>query len=298
MKKQVLIIAVIGMLMLSGCSLLNSGNDAAHPTDQPTTETVEQQKVFTANTSLHTPLTGTPDVTKPPDTVTDEPERNPTTVEGTEDNGDPDPSTEIVTEDSDSDTGVDDSDDTGDDSPPETETDDGNESGENETDTGDNESDSGENESDDLPKQATVIDVHSANTYTVEFTNGRTETVTLLGITVPATDVDDVDPEAWGYNDTEYNRSRISQEGVNAYDEASEIEGDIVDIVFSSGEVRRNDDGHLVAYVNHEEHGNYAEHLLDLGYARTNGESHILSDEFGEAEYFAKEDGNGVWYQR
>ncbi|MEZ3163293.1 thermonuclease family protein [Halorubrum sp. RMP-47] len=140
----------------------------------------------------------------------------------------------------------------------------------------------------------TVVRVVDGDTMEVEFPNGEVDTVRLLGVDAPETNVESTSPaEFEGIPETDAGRVHLRAWGIEASAFAeSELAGEEVTVV--TGGDRRGGYGRLLAvlYVDGEE---FNERLLSGGYARLYDTEFAKRDAYAAAEADARERGVGLW---
>lgn len=307
MRQQLAVIAIIGLVLLSGCSMLGIGNnsDVDQPTAQPNTVTGDHEVTSTDDAAETRTVSSTPTerignvVTQPPDSTggdTDTGTSTDTPIDSDSDDESQSDATPRPTDSpSDGDSSIGDGETEIDDDTATPDDGSGDETGTNETDTNDTDgsNETETNESTALPESGLVIGVNEANVIVVEDESGEKRTVRLIGIDVPATVDSNANPSSWGFNDTDASRSWITQHGLQAREfTVSKLLDEHVRIM----SVRRGDNGTVVAKVfTGNTHINTA--LLSQGYAQEDRDDYpfIATDEYGESEYWAKDDDRGIW---
>ena len=130
----------------------------------------------------------------------------------------------------------------------------------------------------------------------IEYANGTTETVRLLGVDTPETTLSRVSPDEFaGIPDTAAGRDHLYNWGEQATVLAeNELEGTQVEMVFDPDSDRRGYFGRLLAYfyVGGE---NFNERLLTEGYARLYDSWFSLREPFATAQQGAQATGVGLW---
>ena len=142
----------------------------------------------------------------------------------------------------------------------------------------------------------TVIRVIDGDTVEVEFPNGETDTVRLLGVDTPETSLDAVKTEEFeGIPDTTAGRYHLYEWGTKATRFATdELAGAEVRIEVDEEADRRGGFGRLLAYV-YVDGENFNERLLANGYARVYDSSFSMRDEFDALERDAHLGSVGMW---
>lgn len=167
-------------------------------------------------------------------------------------------------------------------------------------DEGEPETESADSAPSELPeaetRAATVTRIVDGDTMDVEFADGVTETVRLVGVDTPETSLGNVTPDEYeGFSDTQAARDHLYEWGGEA--EAfvtDEIGGQEVRVVFDPDGDRRGGFGRLLAHLYAgETNVNLA--LLEGGYARVYDSTFRLRSEFDAAEEAARSNGVGLW---
>ncbi|SMO54355.1 thermonuclease family protein [Halorubrum cibi] len=142
----------------------------------------------------------------------------------------------------------------------------------------------------------TVTRVIDGDTIEVEFPNGETDTVRLLGVDTPETSLDTVSPGKFeGIPETAAGRRHLYQWGEEATRHATDdLADEEVRIALDEEADRRGGFGRLLAYV-YVDGENFNEGLLSNGYARVYDSSFSMREEFDAAERDARERSVGVW---
>ncbi|GAA0509152.1 micrococcal nuclease [Halorubrum aquaticum] len=142
----------------------------------------------------------------------------------------------------------------------------------------------------------TVTRVIDGDTIEVEFSNGETETVRLLGVDTPETSLDRVSPgEFEGIPDTTAGRYHLYEWGTEATRYATdELASEEIRIEVDEEADRRGGFGRLLAYV-YVDGENFNERLLTNGYARVYDSSFSMREEFDALERDAREGSVGLW---
>jgi micrococcal nuclease len=143
--------------------------------------------------------------------------------------------------------------------------------------------------------RVTVTQVVDGDTIDIEFQNGTSDTVRLLGVDTPEVHVE-TDPAEWeGVPSSQAGRDCLREEGYDASDYVSnQIAGETVTIQFDDAADRRGSYGRLLAYVIVDgENLNYQ--LVNQGYARVYDSTFSLSESFYTAESSARSAESGAW---
>lgn len=130
----------------------------------------------------------------------------------------------------------------------------------------------------------------------VEFSDGKEDTVRLIGVDTPETTLGNVNPgEYEDIPDAPTSRDHLYNWGQEASQYATEeLENQEVWVVTDAEGDRRGSYGHLLAYLYiGEENFNLA--LLEGGYARVYDSSFSLHAEFDSAESDARSNDVGLW---
>jgi endonuclease YncB( thermonuclease family) len=152
-----------------------------------------------------------------------------------------------------------------------------------------------------MPETATVVDVVDGDTIDVEFDDGSTETVRLLGIDTPET-TDNVEAERrveWeGIEDLTY----LGRWGDAASEFAeTELSDTIVRLEADANEPNRGSYGRLLRYASYDPSGDgdrstvYNRRAVETGYARVYDSGFMRHDAYLEQERIAREDKRHVW---
>ena len=149
--------------------------------------------------------------------------------------------------------------------------------------------------------EVTVTNATDGDTFDVEFADGTTEEVRLLGIDTPETKRNKSAEEVreWeGIEDDNY----LSNVGEDASDyAAAEVEGKTVDLFFDNEEPVRDVFGRLLGYVRYDATGDgardtlYNRKVIADGYARVYDSGFTKHDDFLAAETDARANGRRVW---
>ncbi|MFC7059982.1 lamin tail domain-containing protein [Halovenus salina] len=141
----------------------------------------------------------------------------------------------------------------------------------------------------------TITNVIDGDTVDIEFENGSTDTVRLLGVDTPEVHVS-VDPSEYeGIPDTEAGRECLRDWGDQASEYAKdELTGRTVTLQFDEKSDSRGSYGRLLGYlIVGGENFNYQ--LVSGGYARVYDSDFTQSDRFYNAEDSAQSSQTGVW---
>lgn len=142
---------------------------------------------------------------------------------------------------------------------------------------------------------ATVTVVVDGETIGVQYPNGTTDRVRLLGVDTP--DVrDENDPtEFEGIPDTEAGKQCLDDAGAARADTTAALEpGERIDLVLDAEADTRGYYGRLLAYV-HDDGRNLNHELVRTGHARVSDSSFSWSDRFYAAEAVARAFERGLW---
>jgi micrococcal nuclease len=141
----------------------------------------------------------------------------------------------------------------------------------------------------------TVSEVVDGDTMRVEYADGRTETVRLLGVDAPETHAEVSPAEFEGVPDTPAGRAWLRSWGVTASAFATErLAGRQVEIATDPRADRRGGFGRLLVYVT-VDGVRFNRALLDRGYARLYDTDFSRRAAFADAERTAREDAVGLW---
>jgi len=130
----------------------------------------------------------------------------------------------------------------------------------------------------------------------VEFADGETDTVRLIGVDTPETTFGDVSGEDYeGIPNTQAARDHLYDWGQRASEFATEeLDGQEVRVVTDAEGDRRGSFGRLLAYIYVGEQ-NFNRQLLDQGYARVYDSQFSLREAFDSAESQARSNDVGLW---
>lgn len=150
--------------------------------------------------------------------------------------------------------------------------------------------------SDRTERRAFVTRVIDGDTVNVEFAEGGTDTVQLVGVDTPEMTPDTVRPDEYeGIPDNQAARDHLSNWGQRAEQFAvDELTGSSVRVVFDPGTDRRSPNGHRLAYI-YVGDVNFNRALLDGGYARVDDSLFSLREEFESTESQARSNDTGLW---
>lgn len=141
----------------------------------------------------------------------------------------------------------------------------------------------------------TVTNVVDGDTIDIEYQNGSTDTVRLLGVDTPET-YGSVSPgEFEGVPDTQAGRECLQAAGEDASAYATnQLAGQTVTLQFDSQADRRGDYGRLLAYVQ-VDGSNFNYDLVERGHARVYDSTFSQSDSFYSAESEAQSAERNAW---
>lgn len=145
-------------------------------------------------------------------------------------------------------------------------------------------------------RRATVTDVTDGDTIKVEFADGSTDTVRLIGVDTPETLPQNEDPSEFNVPDTAHGSEWLLDWADRATSFAKEdIGGKQVRIVTDPEGDTRGSYGRLLAYV-YVDGENFNQRLIEQGYARRYDESQFSRrSTFGQLEADAQAADKGVW---
>lgn len=144
-------------------------------------------------------------------------------------------------------------------------------------------------------EEATVIEVTDGDTIKIEYDNGTTDTVRMLGVDTPEVHSENTPSEFEGVPDTEDGKTCLYYEGkVASAMTKNRLLGERVTLKFDSEADRRGTYGRLLAYV-YIDGENYNLKLIEHGHARVYDSTFSKSEEFYAAEDDAQSSGIGVW---
>lgn len=141
----------------------------------------------------------------------------------------------------------------------------------------------------------TVAEIVDGDTARIEYQNGSTETVRLLGVDTPEVHTDNDPAEFENVPNTEAGESCLRDWGHKASEFArSELRGEQVTVTFDRNEGRRGSFDRLLVYVHHDEElFNYR--LVAQGYARMYDSDFTERSRFSSAESTAQRESIGLW---
>ena len=130
----------------------------------------------------------------------------------------------------------------------------------------------------------------------VEFADGETDTVRLLGVDTPETTLGDVSPDEYeGFPETQAARDHLFNWGQRASSYAvDQLNGQQVRVVTDPESDRRGSFDRLLAYI-FVNGANFNRGLLEDGYARVYDSSFSLRGEFDGVESQARSNDVGLW---
>lgn len=150
---------------------------------------------------------------------------------------------------------------------------------------------------------ATVSGVTDGDTVDVDFPDGTTEEIRMLGMDTPETKRNSKYEriQEWeGIEDDRY----LSNWGETAKDYAkSQLDGETVSVIFDENEPVRDAYGRLLAYVHYDRTGDgsrdtdYNYEMVAQGYARVYDSGLTRHESYWDAEQNARQNGTGVWTQ-
>ena len=145
-------------------------------------------------------------------------------------------------------------------------------------------------------RRATVTRVIDGDTVEVRFTDGETDTIRLLGVDTPETELGRVaPPEYEGIPDTNAGADWLFEWGQRAKSFATEtLDGRQVRVVVDPESDRRGSYGRLLAFI-HVDGTNFNLRLIEDGYARMYDSTFSLRDTFARAESRARTNDVGLW---
>ncbi|WP_458205713.1 DUF4350 domain-containing protein [Haladaptatus sp. NG-SE-30] len=149
----------------------------------------------------------------------------------------------------------------------------------------------------------TITSVTDGDTFDVEFSDGSTGEVRVLGIDTPETKRNSKYERVYEWEGIEDDRY-LSDWGGNAKDYAkAELDGKNVDLFFDENEPVRDAFGRLLAYVRYDATGDgnrdtlYNEDIVAKGYARVYDSGLSKHAQILQAEQDARANGRRVWQQ-
>lgn len=142
----------------------------------------------------------------------------------------------------------------------------------------------------------TVTRVIDGDTMEVEFPNGETDTLRLLGVDTPETTLSRTNPSEFeGIPDSTAGRDHLYEWGERASQFATdELDGKTVRIETDSEADRRGSFGRLLVYI-YVDGENFNRQLLTDGYARLYESSFLKRSDFETAEANAQQNEVGLW---
>lgn len=138
-----------------------------------------------------------------------------------------------------------------------------------------------------------VVDVADGDTVDVQFDDGTTDTVRIVGIDTPETgDTDERLQEYEGIDDG----PALRAEGDNATDYAVEqLAGETVTLRFDENEGLRGNFGRLLGFLELPDGSVYNEEVIADGWARVYDSGFAQHDDYWELEQSARADNAGMW---
>lgn len=145
-------------------------------------------------------------------------------------------------------------------------------------------------------RSAVVTRVIDGDTVEVQYDDGETDTVRLIGVDSPETTLSKTDPAEFGYSDTSGARDHLYNWGQKAESFAVErLEGSSVRVVTDPQGDTRGYYGRLLGYI-YVDGENFNKELVADGYARRYDDSSFtLKSEFGSLEADAQSADRRVW---
>ena len=142
----------------------------------------------------------------------------------------------------------------------------------------------------------TITRVVDGDTMEIQFRNGSTDTIRLLGVDTPEVHTG-VDPAEYeGVPDNDQGRAWLERWGDSASTYAkSELAGEQVTIAFDRQSPSRGSYNRLLVYVYLDNETHFNKQLLVNGYARLYDSEFGQRAEFAAAEATAQSDDVGVW---
>ncbi len=146
---------------------------------------------------------------------------------------------------------------------------------------------------------ATVTSVTDGDTVDVEYSNGTTDTVRLLGVDTPEIYGENDPTEFEGVPDTEAGEQCLAEAGdaASAYMKDELQTGEQITLELDEQSDGRGDYGRLLAYI-HDDGQNLNYDLIQTGHARVYDSSFGQSDRFYAAESDAQAAERGLWHCR
>lgn len=145
-------------------------------------------------------------------------------------------------------------------------------------------------------RMATVTRVVDGDTVEVEFKNGETDTIRMIGVDTPETVASNLKPSEYGIPDTTQGRDWLLNWGEKASSFATDtLAGETVTVVTDPESDKRGYYGRLLAYI-YVDGTNFNRKLIEHGYARRYDDSSFtLKSEFGQLEENAQAENRGLW---
>lgn len=146
---------------------------------------------------------------------------------------------------------------------------------------------------------ATVTSVTDGDTVDIEYSNGTTDTVRMLGVDTPEVYGENDPTEFEGVPDTEAGRQCLHAAGedASAYTKDALQQGEQITLELDSQSDGRGDYGRLLAYI-HDDGRNLNYDLVQTGNARVYDSTFSQSDRFYAAESDAQAAQRGLWQCR
>lgn len=146
-------------------------------------------------------------------------------------------------------------------------------------------------------RQATITRVVDGDTVEVEFSNGDTDTIRMIGVDTPETVASNEDPSEYGIPDTTQGRDWLLNWGDKAKSFAQdELANKNVRVVTDPKGDKRGSYGRLLAYIYYSDGTNFNSELLERGLARRYDDSSFtLRSDFGQVEENAQSENRGLW---
>lgn len=145
-------------------------------------------------------------------------------------------------------------------------------------------------------RTATITRVVDGDTVEVEFLNGETDTIRMIGVDTPETVASNEDPSEYNIPDNPRGRDWLLNWGRKAKTFAKdELAGKKVRVVTDPKSDKRGSYGRLLAYIYYDG-TNFNRELLEQGLARRYDDSSFtLRSEFGQIETNAQSENRGLW---
>lgn len=141
-----------------------------------------------------------------------------------------------------------------------------------------------------------VVRVVDGDTYEVEFPDGHTEDVRLLGVDTPEVHVENTPDEFEGIPTTQNGEDWLRDWGHKASEFArTQVAGETVTIKTDDRADRRGSYGRLLVYVYTDDSKSVNERLIEQGYARMYDSEFSQRSEFASDEQTAQENHVGLW---